>query len=137
MLSKHALGSYASVHMGKDTPNQPWEEQVGVPMMGLTVSYEGGSGAHGDACLALQMSWVMDNTTNQSCGMCWGCSGPLWLCVCPLMGWYISEVSLSKKSWFSPHPISVTKRLPQLSKGTVCCSLLLPKDALGSYACGP
>jgi hypothetical protein len=65
MLSQYALGSYASVHKGRDTPNQPWEEQVGVPMLGLTVSCEGGLGAHGDACHALQMSWVLANTTNQ------------------------------------------------------------------------
>ncbi len=62
----HALGSYASVCMGRDTPNQSWGEQVGVPMLGTTVSYEGGLGAHVEAGPAIKMSWVVANTTRQS-----------------------------------------------------------------------
>jgi hypothetical protein len=65
-MAGHALGSYASVHMGRDPPNQHWEEQVGVPMLGTTVSYEGGLGAHVEAGPALKRSWVVANTTRQS-----------------------------------------------------------------------
>jgi hypothetical protein len=75
-----------------------------VLMMGLTVSYEGGLGAHGEAGPALKRGWGLSNTTNQSCGMCWGCCEPWWLCVGPLVGWYISEVSLSEKAGFHPTP---------------------------------
>jgi hypothetical protein len=65
MLSHYALGSYASVHKGRDTPNQPLEEQVGVLVVGLTVSYEGGMVHMGrlvllskivGGCLILQIS---------------------------------------------------------------------------------